>query len=119
MVNIKRGEHILTVSMGAYRNVYKAMGYSIVGAEEGHKAPSAPARTHVPSMEKALTEDSAKPDTDDEGEDLEDDEPQEEKPLGEMDMDELVAYADRLGIDHEGVRYKKDMRALIREYLNS
>jgi hypothetical protein len=33
--------------------------------------------------------------------------------LGEKKMDELVAIADELGIDHQGVRKKDDMVALI------
>jgi hypothetical protein len=60
---------------------------------------------------------------DTEDEDEEDEEDTEESvdlseiPLGEMSFDQLNEYADQLELDHDGIRSKKELRALIREHL--
>ena len=37
-----------------------------------------------------------------------------EIPLSEMDFYQLQDYAEQLGLDYEGIRSKKELRALIR-----
>lgn len=40
-----------------------------------------------------------------------------EIPLSEMDFYQLRDYADQLGLDHKGLRSKKELRALIKSNL--
>ena len=40
-----------------------------------------------------------------------------EIPLGEMSFDQLNEYADQLELEHDGIRSKKELRAIIREHL--
>lgn len=47
----------------------------------------------------------------------EDDPDLSEIPLGEMDFYQLSDYADQLGVDHKGVRSKRELRNLIKSSL--
>lgn len=95
MVTIKKGNHTLKVTVGAYRSLYKSMGYVAVGVR-GH-------------------DDSPQPNSDCSDTPMEDDEqPLEEKPLSELNPRELRQYATELGIDIEGMS-KKEIRAAIKE----
>lgn len=126
MIKIKRGDTVLTVTHGAYKNYYKHLGYEPIGVAQTAENPGEE-NTH-------LTEDSqhcgdptqlkTDEDTlDDEGEEFTDEEGAEEEvdlseiPLSEMGRDQLREYADQLGLDHDGLRKKSELRALIREHL--
>lgn len=93
MVTIEKDGHRLKVSAGAYNDIYKAIGYKVVGKKEtaGQYGPSGEVETE---------------EQDDEMEDT------MEKPVSEMNFRELQAYADYLGIDAEGMT-KKELRTEI------
>lgn len=116
MVKIKRGDHTLTVTMGAYKHLYKAMGYTLAGAEtacEGVSAPDGVTTTHKP--QKARTEASAARDDVSEYEEAEEEYELSEKPLSEMTFKELKSYAEYLGLKTNGVSGKKELRVMIRK----
>lgn len=127
MIKIKRGDSVLTVTAGAYSNYYKHLGYEPVGVaksnensehENAHTTPGSPQPgdpTQQPGDEEAPDEDEESDLTDEEAEEEVD---LSEIPLGEMDLSQLCAYADQLGLDHDGIRSRKEMRKLIREHLN-
>lgn len=100
MIRIKRGSHTMSVTRGAFNAVYKPMGYTEM---EEHKAP----KTHE--------------ETDDEYEDAdmdsdEDDEPElGEKPLNEMNFNELKEYATQLGIATAGMRTRRELKEAIQQ----
>lgn len=126
MIKIQKGGFTLTVTQGAYKNYYKHLGYEPVGvARNGENLGEE--NTH-------LTDDSqhcgdptqlknGEDTLDDEGEELDDEEDAEEEvdlseiPLSEMGFNQLCEYADQLGLNHDGIRKKSEMRALIREHL--
>lgn len=96
MVNIKRGEHSLTVTQGAYTHLYKAMGYNII---EGKGEENPPALEDVsPDINYAALE---------------------EKPLSDMNFKELRDYAAHLGIDITGMVNKKEVRTAIIECIRN
>lgn len=114
MIQIKKDNTILQVTKGAYRNFYQALGYRIV---RGSQMPeiSGGVNTHGDEENQHL-EDSTQPEMaeaeyEDEELDL------SEIPLTQMSVDQLCAYADQLGLDREGIRSKKELRALIRDHL--
>lgn len=61
------------------------------------------------SSQNSAQEDEALDDEDEEYEDL------SEIPLNEMGFGQLCEYADQLGLNREGIRSKRELRALIRE----
>ena len=126
MIKIHRGTSTLTVTHGAYENYYKHLGYEPVGVAKNGENPGEE-NTHLTDDSQhcgdptQLKTDEDTPD--DEGEEFDDEEDAGEEvdlseiPLSEMSFDQLCEYADQLGLDHDGIRSKKDMRALIREHL--
>lgn len=121
MVTIERAGHVLTVTQGAFKALYKPMGYVIVGAEGGPEASPVPdgVTTH-PADEDGSEDDqtSEEDEVQDDGEDTDedqDDEDLEEKPLSEMNFKELKAYAKRRGINVNGMSSKKEVREAILE----
>lgn len=102
MVTIEKRGKTLVVTKGAYTQFYRSLGYSIVGGEGAHNAPS------FRNVENTHSSDEV--DTYDEDSDGYD----EEKPLSEMSFRELKAYADKLGIGTNGVSSKNELRRLIR-----
>lgn len=125
MVTIERAGHTLTVSMGAFKALYRPIGYTIVGSEEASDASSVPGGvTTTPDTETGLegpenvVEDDSQPDDepvdaeDDTEEDTED-EDLDEKPLSEMNFKELKAYAAKRGINTNGMSSKKEVRNAI------
>lgn len=124
MIKIEKGNSVLTVTAGAYENYYKHLGYKPVGVPvscensgEGNTYPPDDSQ-HLDDPTQLRIDGS---DSDDGEEPLEDDEDEElnlsEIPLSEMNFDQLCEYADELGLDHGGIRSKKEMRALIRAHL--
>lgn len=127
MIKIRKGNSTLTVTHGAYKNYYKHLGYEPVGvARNGENLGEENTHPHDDSQHPGdstqLNDGEITPP--DEGEEFADEEEAEEEvdlseiPLSEMGFDELCEYADQLGLDHDGIRSKKEMRALIRSHLN-
>lgn len=61
------------------------------------------------SSQNSAQEDESLDDEDEEYEDL------SEIPLNEMGFGQLCEYADQLGLNREGIRSKRELRALIRD----
>lgn len=129
MITITNGVNTLTVSRGAYKSLYAAAGYRPVrvkGAispldplgnrEEtaGEAGEAGDEGISDPEDKTGAPQDSAQKD-----DDLEDDDEEYEDlseiPLNEMGFGQLCEYADQLGLDREGIRSKRELRALIRE----
>lgn len=122
MITITNGQMTLTVPNSAYRTLYQSSGFHPIEDEE---SVSAPADTFNTPDENAAGEENSAEETKN-TEELEDtnneDEVEEEVdlseiPLSEMDFYQLESYADQLGLDHKGMRSKKELRALIRDNL--
>lgn len=140
MVKIKRGDVVLIVSAAAFETQYKPFGYVLADSKaETTKAveTQAPAKPEKVKAEKAASpapvaaaveptkvevpeelDESEEQDGDEDFEgDSEHDEP--EKPLSEMDGEELQAKAKQLGIDVSKCTKRKEVRALIRKYIEA
>ena len=131
MLKVTNGVVTATVTRGAFESYFKHAGFSIVnetrapekdGVDNYHPSLASDEDgeiTQEEEDEETYTEEYLnEPDEAEEPE-----EPEEkiidysEIPLSELGFDELVKYADQLGIDHKGIRSKKELRAAIREYL--
>ena len=129
MITITNGVNTFTVSRGAYESIYAVAGYHPVRVK-GAKSPLEPLGNMLktagetglegaegipdPEVEMSSSQNSAQEDEtlDDEDEEYED---LSEIPLNEMGFGQLCEYADQLGLNREGIRSKKELRALIRE----
>ena len=120
MIKITNGRKVFMVSSGAYRNYFKHMGYKPV---EDAQTPENPEQENAhPHEENPGSEDSTVPPEEEEvpvdnEEEYEDEEDLSEIPLSEMKLSQLIAYAEQLGLDHDGTPTKRELRALIREHL--
>ena len=125
MITITNGTLTLRVTQGAFQSVYARQGYKPVGGARTHETSGQVITT--PLDENPHQGDSShlkmpeiSPEVNGEPEDEEDDDVDlSEIPLSEMGFEQLCDYADELGLDHDGVRSKKEMRTIIREHLNS
>ena len=129
MITITNGVNTFTVSRGAYESIYAAAGYHPARVK-GAKSPLEPLgnmlktagedgpegdegipdpEAEMSSPQNSAQEDEALDDEDEEYEDL------SEIPLNEMGFGQLCEYADQLGLNREGIRSKRELRALIRE----
>ena len=129
MIKIKRGDSVLTVTTGAYKSYYKHLGYEPVGVAKNSENPDQEnTHSHDDSQQledsTQLTEDEDDSNDEEEEDFTEEEEDSDEEvdlseiPLGEMDLDQLHAYAEELGLEHEEINSKKKLRALIRDCLN-
>lgn len=118
MIQITNGQIILTVPSSAFHQIYKDSGFYIL---DGEKRTEVSAETFSTLDEKTPekqnlveeTEDLAKSHTTERFND-EDEIDLSEIPLSEMSFYQLQDYAEQLGLDYEGIRSKKELRALIR-----
>lgn len=132
MVTIQKDRHRITVTLGAYRSLYKTMGYHIVnGPGADHNVPPAPVDDGTtPGEENDAVDDCADGadsysnsymtgKTPDElcDEEEEEEEPNE-KPISEMDFRELKEYASSLGLNVNGLSSKRAVREAIRAHLS-
>ena len=119
MITITNGQITLTVPNSAFRELYQDSGFHPLEDEESVVAPADtfPTFEEETPEEKILDEET---EYSEESEEYEDGEQVDlsEIPLGEMDFYQLNDYADQLGLDHKGIRSKKELRALIRNHLN-
>ena len=108
MVKITNGSLTLTVPNSAYELTYRSCGFRLLADEKDIVAPND--TLPIPSEKDAGREDFVE-----ENENTEEEEVNlSEIPLSEMDFYQLQAYAEQLGLDYEGIRSKKELRALIR-----
>ena len=120
MVTIQRAGHVLTVSKGAFKTLYKPMGYVIVGDEGEPEASPAPGKEiTLPDTGDGSEDDLSSGEDESDGADADPDDEEdadlEEKPLSEMNFKELKAYAKRRGINTNGMSSKKEVRDAILE----
>lgn len=126
MIKIKRGDIVLTVTAGAYKNYYRHLGYEPVGVaksvENSDEVNSHPSEDSCPSEDPTQEGVGSTPDESTTGEEDTEDEPDEEPalseiPLGEMRLSQLIAYAEELGLEYDGTPSQKELRKLIRDHL--
>lgn len=118
MLQITNGVITISVSTGAFRAFYKDRGFEPTDGAETHETSEGV--IYQPEEDSQHLEDSPQPEmteeSSEESEEAEEEIDLSEIPLGEMSFDELTEYADQLGLDHSGIRSKRDLRALIREH---
>lgn len=126
MLQVTNGVVTLTVTKGAFKSFYEHNGFHTVDGEDvhgeagvvtTHPAPETGHPGHSSQQKIAEDTEDAEDEADGDEDDTEDDVDLSEIPLGEMSFDQLNDYADQLELDHEGIRSKKELRALIREHL--
>ncbi len=118
MIKITNGQMTLTVPNSAFLTIYKASGFHTVESTTDSESPidsytsvteNAPGEEIIPEETEDIEESDAE-----ETEYMEETVDLSEIPLSEMDFYQLSDYADQLGLDHRGIRSKKELRALIR-----
>lgn len=122
MIRVTNGVLTLRVSRAAFKSFFQGRGFHIVNSDKEHEddyrvnthTPLETAHSHHFSQQRTKEKDE-----DDEDEETEEDVDLSEIPIGEMSFEQLNAYADQLKINHEGIRSKKELRALIRESLKN
>lgn len=126
MLQVTNGVVTLTVTNGAFKSFYEHNGFHAVDGEDGHEeagkvdtqpTPETGHPGHSSQQELRQDTDAPEDEDEDEEEDTEESVDLSEIPLGEMSFDQLEEYADQLELDHDGIRSKKELRALIREHL--
>lgn len=126
MLQVTNGVVTLTVTKGAFKSFYEHNGFHTVDGADGTEEAGVVTTHPTPgtvysgdSSQQKIVEDTedAENEADGDEDDTEDDVDLSEIPLGEMSFDQLNDYADQLELDHEGIRSKKELRALIREHL--
>ena len=139
MLKVTNGVVTVTVTRGAFNSYFKHAGFHVVnganspeseGVGKYHPAPDSPEdedENQTGEDEESYTKeylDEQGNESEEQDEESEEEETEEEKavdyseiPLSELGFDQLMDYADQLGIDRKGVRSKKELRAAIREYL--
>ena len=116
MITITNGQMTLTVPNASYRGFFVASGFHPLADQEHVVAPD----DSLPTQDEETPESAILDEETDESEDVSEAEAENEEidlseiPLSEMDFYQLCDYADQLGIDRQGIRSKKELRALIR-----
>lgn len=112
MLTIKKDDTVLTVTVGAFKGVYKSLGFRPVSGGS-IKSPFTD-RENVPPNGNTVLEDDPGTSDSDINEDADDEEDLSEIPFGEMNFKQLKAYARQLGIDITGITDKRELRKVIR-----
>lgn len=118
MVQITNGVTTLRVTNGAFKSLYEPCGFYPVGAAREENVSGKGSTQPLPESPRSdgfLQ--AAFDENDEECEEEEGEEDLSEIPLSEMSFYQLNAYADQLELDHDGIRSKKELRALIRNHL--
>ena len=112
MLQVTNGKVTLTVTKGAFNAFYVHKGFQAVNGESGQK--KAPGVLIPETVSKQFSEHSTQLRL-----------PEERKkktlaetPLSALNFEQLKSYADILGISHDRIRSKKELRALIRQALH-
>lgn len=111
MVHIKKGSVELTVSRGAYDSFYRRCGFE---AQEDTRIGQTDL-THENVYSESLPPCAPKNDSTADSEEFEGLEVDySEIPLSELSYEQLCDYADQMGIDRDGIKSPKGLRALIK-----
>ena len=121
MVEIRKGKTVTSVSLSAYNNYFKDSGWELVGGDE--KLPTT--TPDVPEVEEVKNDVEENVDSDDVSDEdwdeaLEEDEELKdndiEKPLSEMNKEELLAKASSLGLNVSENSTNKQIREAIKSF---
>lgn len=107
MVTIRRGNHVVTVTKGAFKQIYRQLGYTLDEPQDVPQRPEVSPGVVTHNEDENVPEDNLTSTDDDLA----------EKPLGQMNLDELRRYADSLGLRYGSATSRKELRNLIREYI--
>lgn len=116
LVTIKKNDLKKVVSFSAFRNFFKDSGWEIVGEE---KSPTSHIEEEVNEEENTsneVVEDTEDDEVADEEWDEAIAEEEVEKPLSEMNHDELVLKAESLGLNASG-KNNSQLRKMIKEVM--
>lgn len=120
MLKITDGRVTLFVTPGAYRDVYAPQGFSEV-TSEATETPQIEPETHGGNLSRVtpedITEDNSEPSEDIPEPETPEDLDLSEIPLGEMNSEQLRAYAKQLGVDLRGLNSKRAVRDKIKAAL--
>lgn len=124
-IKIQKNDSVKTVSEAAYKNYFKDFGWVVAEGDKPSVAPTetevveeAPAEVTEEAVETVETENEVENEVEDEVADEEWDEAiaeeDVEKPLSEMNREELVTKAESLEIDTDG-KNNSQLRKAIKE----
>lgn len=131
MVTIIKGSRHLTVPKGAFDSIYAPNGWQLAkdakkesrepktaskSSEETNTSPEDKNENLTPLDEELDNADAADDNDEDEEVEYVDPEELEEKPLEELDFEELKILADYLGVQTRGLKSKKEVRAAIEKF---
>lgn len=115
MIIISNGTQKLTVTRGAFKALYEDCGFYICDGNEAVE----PQTIIIPEDEETEDEEINNDEAEDDGyEDCTEEDASsdlDEIPLSEMSYVQLQQYADKLDIDCQGMRSKKELRNAIRQ----
>lgn len=134
MVTIQRDKHTLTVTRGAFLGIYKPLGYTIMGepGDDDSVSQACPCGTATPDDELDTHESPESNEANTDGpnsyndayltgeapdEASEEEDPVDEKPMGEMSFKELKQYAETMGLNANGYSSKRDLKEAIKAHL--
>lgn len=114
MIKIMKGSRTLTIPSGAYESMYAPCGWEVVGTKKKTEKKSKKEFESEPEVE--VTEESEESEEAETEEDVEYVDPEEllEKPIEELDFEELKIVADYLDINTKGLKTKKEVREAIK-----
>ena len=114
MVKIKKGKLTLTVPAGAVRK-YTSAGWELAGSSKSKSKATNPTAHHANAKEDETAYDTQLDDESTE-EEVEYVDPEElaQRPLGELDREELRILAEYKGIDVSGITSTKQLRNALR-----
>ncbi len=136
MITIRKGNRVLSIPSGAYKT-YASAGWVRAEEDEVHSDKDEnlnslsqepdldenPKSGADPEQEKPLSSSNSEGDNDTEGDEDEEDviyvDPEElkERPLSELDNEELQILAEYMGIDTEEIKTSKALRAELKKVL--
>lgn len=111
MVKIAKGNLVNTVPKSAFDNFFKSQGWEMV---EGDYTPSIPIVEEKEVEEVAEEQEENSDEWDEVMDELKDDEV--EKPLSDMNKEELISKANSLGMDITGLNTNKQLREAIKSF---
>lgn len=110
MIKIMKGSRTLTIPAGAYESMYAPNGWELVGTKKKTEKKS----KEEPKSELEVTEEPEEVTEDEEDVEYVDPEELLEKPLEELDFEELKILAEYLDISTKGLKSKKEVREAIK-----
>ena len=120
MIKIRKGSKTMVIPAGAYEPIYAPSGWEI----DGKKPENSPEKATPETPEKAPVDEPSESPEEVETEELEEDEdveyvdPEElnEKPIEELDFEELKILAEYLGVNIKGLKSKKEVLEAIKKF---